>query len=248
VVGAGSSAFPLSTSLTATPTRFDAIAPGLKAAAQAGDPAAQYELGTRYLDGRGEMRDYKAAAALFEKAANKGLAPAQYRMGAFYEKGLGVTRDLAQAKAFYERAAKGGNPRAMHNLAVLTAEAVGAPADYAGAANWFRKAAEFGIRDSQYNLAVLYARGLGVPQNLVQSYTWFALAAAQGDDDAGRKRDEVAAKMDAASLESARAAVAGFHSRTPDPAAMDVAPPPGGWESYPPRSVSGNFNNIAPNS
>ena len=67
--------------------------------------------------------------------------------------------------------------------------------DYTTASQWFRRGAEYGMRDSQYNLAVLYARGLGLQQDLVQSYLWFSAAAAQGDDDAGRKRDDVAAKL-----------------------------------------------------
>ena len=34
--------------------------------------------------------------------------------------------------------------------------------------------------------------------NLAESYKWFALAAAQGDNEAAKKRDEVAARLDAA--------------------------------------------------
>ena len=236
--------FPLSTNMVAQP-KIETLPASLLASAQGGNAAAQYELGMRYLEGRGELRDFKLAASWFEKAANQGLAPAQYRIGAFYEKGMGVARDLARAKSYYERATKSGNPRAMHNLAVLTAEGVEGTADYNGAANWFRQASEYGIRDSQYNLAVLYARGLGVSQNLSQSYIWFALAAAQGDEDAGHKRDEVAAKMDAASVQTARAAVNSFHSRIADPAAVDVPTPAGGWESSPNKAAITSGNPLA---
>ena len=217
---------------------------GLKAAAQMGNPAAQYELATRFLDGRGETRDFKAAATLLEKAANQGLAPAQYRLGALYEKGLGVPRDLAQAKMLYERSAKNGNPRAMHNLAVLTAEGATGSPDYAGAVTWFRRAAEYGIRDSQFNLAVLYARGLGVSQDLSQSYIWFALAAAQGDEDAGHKRDDVASKMDPAKLEAAKASVSAFRTKVVDSAAVEVATPVGGWDSFVPKAENRNFTTM----
>ena len=233
--------FPLQANITAQP-KLETMPSGLMAAAQAGNAAAQYEMGMRYLDGRGELRDFKTAALWFEKAASQGLAPAQYRLGAFYEKGLGVARDLTKAKTYYELAAKSGNPRAMHNLAVLTAEGVNGSADYPNAVNWFRQASEYGIRDSQYNLAVLYARGIGVAQNLTQSYIWFALAAAQGDDDAAHKRDDVAARLDAASLQSARASVSSFHSRVADPAAVDVMTPAGGWETYVPKSINTSAN------
>ena len=121
-------------------------------------------------------------------------------------------------KRWYLKAAEAGNARAAHNLAVMDAEPAGDEPDYVEAAKWFRKAGEFGVRDSQYNLAILYARGLGVGQDLRQSWMWFSLAAQQGDADAGKKRDEVAAKMDPASLADAAEALAKFRPLKPDPA------------------------------
>jgi localization factor PodJL len=203
----------------------------LKTLAAHGDAAAQYELGVRYSDGRGLVRDTKAAAQWFEKAAEQGLAPAQYRLGSYYEKGVGVDRDYARAKSYYQQAAENGNARAMHNLAVLYAEGNDGKPDYAAASEWFRKAAEFGVRDSQYNLAILYARGLGVGQSMTQSYMWFAVAAAQGDQDAGKKRDEVGARLDGKDLAAAKALVDSFKPRPLKSEANEVTPPRGGWES-----------------
>ena len=203
---------------------------GLRQAALAGDPVAVYDLAARLAEGRGVTRDLKLAAKLFEKAAANGVVPAQYRIGNQYEKGLGVTRDLALAKGWYERAAEKGNARAMHNLAVLLAEGgADRKPDYAAAAESFRKAAEHGVKDSQYNLAVLLARGLGVSQNLARSYTWFAIVAAQGDEDAGRKRDEVGARLSAADLTAAKAAAESFKPALPIREANEVALPANGW-------------------
>lgn len=212
----------------------------LRDLADRGDPAAQYEVGVRLAEGRGVTRDLKAASGWFEKAANQGLAPAQYRIGSLYEKGLGVTTDSVVAVSWYEKAAAQGNVRAMHNLAVMAAEGGGGKPDYAKAANWFTKAAQHGVRDSQYNLAILYARGLGVATDLGQSYQWFAIAAAQGDADAGRKRDEVAAKLDAAQLATAKGAVDGFKPEPAVHAANEVAAPPGGWDvASPAKAIPG---------
>ncbi|BGE86610.1 SEL1-like repeat protein [Methylosinus trichosporium] len=202
--------------------------------ASSGDAAAQFELGSRYADGRGVGRDAKAAFQWIQKSAEQGLAPAQYRLGSFYEKGLGVDRDYVQARGWYQRAAQAGNARAMHNLAVLHAEGGDGKPDFAQAAEWFQKAAEYGVRDSQFNLAILYARGLGVAQSLEQSYVWFAAAAAQGDEDAAKKRDEVKAKLDAKSFAAAKAKAESFTPKQPDKAANDVPPPPGGWENVKP--------------
>ena len=209
---------------------------GLRDAVVAGSSAAQYELAQRLLEGRELPQDQHAAALWFERAAASGLAPAQFRIGALYQKGVGVPRDAAAAKRWYARAAEGGNARAAHNLAVMSAEPADEKPDYGEAARWFRKAAGMGVRDSQYNLAVLYARGLGVEQNLGQSWLWFSLAAAQGDTDAGKKRDEIAAKMDSAAIAGAADELAKFKVAKPDPAANEVTAPPGGWDAKPPTS------------
>lgn len=202
----------------------------VKQAALAGDGSAVWELAMREADGRGMPRDLAAAAKLFEKLANVGYAPAQYKLGAHYEKGSGINRDLAQAKLWYGRAAEQGHARAMHNLGVIYAEnpAAGGKPDFASAASWFRQGAEHGVRDSQYNIAVLYARGMGLTQDLVQSYVWFAAAAAQGDDDAGKKRDDVATKLSAPDLARAKSLAASFKPRKLDPA---VNEPPASAEA-----------------
>jgi localization factor PodJL len=196
--------------------------------ANKGDSAAQFDIGSRLIDGRGFARDPAAAIHWFEKAAAQGLAQAQFRLGAIYEKGLGVTRDAARARDCYEQAATAGHVRAMHNLAVMLAEGVEGKPDYAAAAQWFRRAADYGVRDSQYNLAILYARGLGVTQNLGQSFVWFDIAARQGDEDAAKKRDDVSARLDASTIAAVRRQADDFHARTPAAAINDPPSPPTG--------------------
>ncbi|TFZ59602.1 hypothetical protein E4V01_06510 [Methylorubrum sp. Q1] len=196
----------------------------LKQDALDGDGAAVWEIASREAEGRGVTRDLAIAAKLYERLANAGYAPAQFKVGNAYEKGSGVVRDIEKAKAWYGRAADQGNIRAMHNLAVMHAEnpTANGKADFVIAANAFRRAAEHGVRDSQYNLAVLYARGLGVGQDLVQSYLWFSAAATQGDQEAGRKRDEVAAKLSPKDLTEARSLASGFKAKAVDPAANEA--------------------------
>jgi localization factor PodJL len=122
------------------------------------------------------------------------------------------------------------NAKSMHNLAVLYAEGIDGKPDYAAAAQWFRKAAGYGVVDSQYNLAILYARGVGVERSMAESYKWFALAAKGGDKDAGKKRDDVASRLEAQQLEAAkRAAEAFVPEHQPDEASATMAPA-GGWD------------------
>jgi localization factor PodJL len=204
--------------------------PRLRAAAIAGDAAAEFEVASRFAEGHGVPPNDEQAMRWLELAAKQGLAPAQFRLGGFYEKGIVVKKDLAVARDFYAAAAAKGNGKAMHNLAVLYAEGINGPADYRTAAAWFRQAADHGIKDSQYNLAILYARGIGVEQNYAESYKWFALAASGGDADAAKKRDEIATHLDAQALATAKLAVQKWSAEPQPEDAVSVRTPPGGWD------------------
>jgi len=58
----------------------------LRAAAVKGDPAAEYEVAMRYLEGRSVPQNPADAAEWLERAAKQGLVPAQFRLGGLYEK------------------------------------------------------------------------------------------------------------------------------------------------------------------
>ncbi len=222
------------------------VPPALKAAADAGDPIAAFELGTRYLEGRGVTVSATEAAKWYQRAADAGVVPAQYRLGSLYEKGTGVLRDFERARRLYERSGEAGNAKAMHNLAVMYAQGqITQRPDYRMAATWFRRAAEHGVADSQYNLGILYARGLGVDQSLAESYKWFALAANGGDQDAGKKRDEVAGRIDAQTLVAARLAVQTFTPKTEPEQAVRVAAP-AEWSDPQPQAAEQPARTAAP--
>jgi localization factor PodJL len=202
----------------------------LISAAMAGDPAAAYEVASRFAEGKGVPQDLAMAAAWFDRAARRGIAPAQFRLGSMYEKGVGLKKDVQEARRFYLAAADKGNAKAMHNLAVLYAEGIDGKPEYAVASQWFRKAAAFGVVDSQYNLAILYARGVGVEHNIVESYKWFALAAKGGDLDAGKKSVDVASRLDEQQLSAARQSVEAFVPEIQPEDAISVKAPAGGWD------------------
>jgi localization factor PodJL len=208
----------------------DKLPATLRNAALKGDAAADYEIGIRLIEGRSVAQNTEEGLRWLERAARAGIAPAHFRIGGIYEKGLGVKKDLMLARSHYVAAADRGNSKAMHNLAVLYAEGLEGKPDYRTAAGWFRRAAEYGVADSQYNLGILYARGIGIEQNLAESYKWFALAALQGDRDAAKKRDDVAAKLDAIGLTAARSAVQSFSAQQQPDEAVTVVAPPGGWD------------------
>ena len=203
----------------------------LRVAAANGDPAALYEVGSRYADGNGVARDLAEAVVWLERSAEAGLAVAQHRLAAQHEAGLGVPTDRATAFRWYSAAAEQGNVMAMHNLGVMLSQGIDADPDFAGAIEWFKTAAEHGIRDSQYNLGVIHARGIGIEPDMPTSYLWFALAAGQGDSDAAARRDEIAGILSADELATARALVSAWSATGAPAAANMVEVPEGGWDA-----------------
>lgn len=121
----------------------------LLAKANAGDAAAQVEVGESYARaGAAEhyrdvaASDYKQAEAWYRKAADQKNLAGELHLAALYrDGGTGFERDMAQAAA------------------------------------WYRKAADQGDPDSQATLGVLYSMGQGVQQSDVEAYFWLDLAA-----------------------------------------------------------------------
>ena len=241
ILAAAASSAPAANAMAALSPVSDKIpdtlaGPMLREAALRGEPAAAYEVGARFAEGRGATVNYEEAIKWYERAADKGIVLAMFRLGTLLEKGLGTKKDPDAARRYYLLAAERGNAKAMHNLAVLDADGGGKGPNYKTAANWFKKAAERGIADSQYNLGILYARGIGLEQNLAESFKWFSLAATQGDADAGRKRDDVAKRLDQQSLAAAKLAIQTFTPERQPSDAISVAAPAGGWDAAPAAS------------
>lgn len=76
--------------------------------------------------------------------------------------------------------------------------------DYAPAMQLYRPLAERGNADAQNNLGFMYDTGQGVPQDNVLAHMWFNLAAANGNANAAKNRDIVAAKMTPAQIAEAQ--------------------------------------------
>ncbi len=104
--------------------------------ADAGDPLAQYRLGTLYAEGRGVPQSDEKAFALFLRAAEKGDAHAQYDVGASYMGGLGVKPSEVDGAKWFERAANQGMPYAQFNLGLLYASGKGVTQDAVEALKW----------------------------------------------------------------------------------------------------------------
>ncbi len=138
----------------------------LRAAAEAGDAAAQFRLAlnlqheTVRVSGRvptrgwgGEpMREAEPAdqtrlaeaVQWYQKAAQQGHADAQFHLACLYRHGVGGLGDFTQAQSLFESAARAGHRAATYELAVMLDEGFAGAARPQEAMDWFKKAAAVG--------------------------------------------------------------------------------------------------------
>lgn len=74
------------------------------AAAEAGDPDAQNNVGEIYERGLGTEPNFEAAVIWYQKAADQNYSRALFNLGTLYEQGQGVEKDRLKALNLYRRA------------------------------------------------------------------------------------------------------------------------------------------------
>ena len=115
------------------------------AAAEQGDPMAQYLIGTLYQDGAGGVAaDPRRAFDWFEAAALRGNIKAMHDLAIAYAEGRGVARDPSRAAAWFNRAAEQGYVDSQFDLAVLYERGDGVRQNPIAALRWYLIAAKTG--------------------------------------------------------------------------------------------------------
>ena len=120
--------------------------PGQVAAAEAGDPRAQFALALIYDTGDGVPHDFPRALSWFRRAAEGGYAVAEAKLGLMYLVGWAVPRDPVAAAGWYRKAAEQGNAIAQARLARLYAHGIGVRRSLVDAWLWAQLAARQGDR------------------------------------------------------------------------------------------------------
>ena len=92
------------------PKDVDAGMAVLKTLADAGDVAAQRDLGEMLIGGWAVPRDVAAGRPLLQAAAVAGDAKAQLTLGTFYLYGIGLPKDMKRAQDLFEQVAERGDP------------------------------------------------------------------------------------------------------------------------------------------
>jgi TPR repeat protein len=115
----------------------------LKPVAEAGNPNAQYLLGTLYDFGRGVETDHEEANRWYLKAAEQGQDDAQYNLAISYERGEGIAQNDRQAIYWLGQSAARGDGQALEVLK-----------------NYAKRSA-----DARYALAQVYRNGVKLHNN-----------------------------------------------------------------------------------
>lgn len=180
----------------------------LQAKANAGDAAAQTNLGKAYQDGNGVPHNDALSFQWYRKAADQGDAMAENNLGVMYHVGAGVGQDKQEAVRWYIKAAKHGNAKAMFNLGACYYNGDGVGVDDVESYAWFLLAQQAGDpgageaiqraesdmvsparhRPAAYvRIAQMYEAGDDLPQDANEAIKWYRKAANGGDADASVK-------------------------------------------------------------
>lgn len=152
-----------------------------RAAAEAGDVAAQLKVGEFYQSGKGVKRDDAQAYTWLKQAAEAGNAEAQLRLAYMRRSGSGVEVDAADAHQWALKAAEQGHARAMFLLASNYMTASGVRKDEVQAAAWLRTAADAGLPEAFAALGSLYETGRGVDRNPDEAHSLLRRGVELGD-------------------------------------------------------------------
>src|SRR6266478_3141229 len=90
----------------------------VKAKAEAGDAESEVELGRRYDNGEGVVKDHAEAAKWNRKAAEQNYAEAQYNLAVGFGTGQGVAKDPVEAVKWVRKAAGQNLANAQYSLGV----------------------------------------------------------------------------------------------------------------------------------
>ncbi len=101
---------------------YDEAARHWRAAAEAGNAAAQNNLGFLYRKGFGVGKDEAEAAKWYRRAAEQGLVDAMTNLGMLLDEGFGVARDYVESYKWFLLALRGGHPGAQGHLDILAEE------------------------------------------------------------------------------------------------------------------------------
>jgi hypothetical protein len=158
----------------------------LKARAEAGDAAAQFQLGRAYYRGTGMPKDEKTALAWIEKSASQGNIDAITSVGFFHAQGIGVEKSEAKAVEWFRKGAEEGSAICKLNLGLLLRQGDTIQPSSDESLRLMHEAAEAGSVEAQSYLGQLYFMGDRYLKPDYAKAKPYALRAAEAGDPAAQ--------------------------------------------------------------
>ncbi len=155
----------------------------VRARAQAGDVAAQAQLGAGYFNAKYYLSQYQAFRWL-SLAAMAGRSDSQVLLAQLYDRGIGVTRDRGLALDWYEKAATQGERAGQEQLCLAYITGEGRAQDGVKGRDLCRKASLQLSDMGFYGLALSEELGTGTPADAAQARSDYHVAATYGNADA----------------------------------------------------------------
>lgn len=172
----------------------------MRAAADGGNPQAQFNFAQLVLQRDPTPRGLESALAYYGRAAQAGIPDAQYAVARAHAEGAGgwpVDRDAA--RRWMERAARANFDTAQVELGTWLVEGGGGVDDEEAGFGWLMRAARSGNVAARNRVAKLYRAGIGVEPDAVAAAAWYMAARRGGlvdplmeDHLAGLTEDEIA--------------------------------------------------------
>lgn len=152
----------------------------IRADAEDGQPAAQYNLGVWYLTGEQGYPEPAEAFAWFARASEAGFAPAQSALGYMHLRAQHVPYDAKEARRLFSLAAEAGFDEAQYRLGELSICGIGGDADQVAGRAWFERAAAQGHQQAQCQLAYCLEQAIGGARAPAAATDWYFRAALAG--------------------------------------------------------------------
>lgn len=165
VRSASSARDSMSTAVPA-PDALPTTVPELVRLANAGNARAAFELGERYRQGRGAIKDEQEAFKWYVKAGETGDSEVSFRLGVMFDAWESEFSTPYRVFSYLESASLCGHQYAQLKLAALN------------------------IRNTRDNLKD--SQGFG---NIVDAYAWLNICASWGDEASATRRDELEAQI-----------------------------------------------------
>ena len=194
-----------------------------------------YQARWRYRHRKIRPEDVAPQSEISQRNSDNSLRLPRIKLQQYFEQGAACEEsgDYQQALEWYAKAAVQDFAPAQVNLGALYAEGQGVQQNFQEAMKWYQKAADQGYAPAQFNLGIMCILDQGnLTKDYFMAYIWFSRAALQGDEDAGRAKEEVKRQLTANQLIQAEQILGGYkpgrsqgavNRQSTDPSRTDIS-------------------------